>query len=255
MEELINQIGSNLSEDIVAAIEAHAFPTYFDWIILASSLFAMVLTFIIYKRQTDIMEQQNRIALFEKRYQCYKAIQPLINVGIKYNKYTSEKYNKFSPHTNARLYLFNYLEEINMLYNYELNYQLQLTFIRDENKNFIDHDIVNMKSSDIEYVTPLIYAQIKDVTQKIEELSFLFPEHISIYFINFSELYNSLFNRIVNNAELGTLKDTGSLCSENGNRLLYEDSGLEKRKTQFCEYINKIKEDKILEEMKKQLQL
>ncbi len=68
---------------IVGAINSHAEVRPYDWLLLSVTLFGVLLSFIVLWRQTGIMKQQNKIALFEKRYKYFSIYRQLsLNISI-----------------------------------------------------------------------------------------------------------------------------------------------------------------------------
>ncbi len=77
MEELLIQLSQDLQNLTI--------PKPYDWLILFVSGLSVVLSFVIFirqtkisKKQTEIMEQQNKISLFEKRYKVYTSLKSVL---------------------------------------------------------------------------------------------------------------------------------------------------------------------------------
>ncbi len=70
------------TQAIIEAINAHALPRNYDWLILIVAGFSVLVGFIsiilswkLNKKQSAMFEQQNNIALFEKRYEILNTLE------------------------------------------------------------------------------------------------------------------------------------------------------------------------------------
>ena len=85
----------------IKTMQAHADPRPYDWwifwVAVASAVVSVVITSFIYCRQSAILKQQNRIALFEKRHALIQIVDMLTNnVGMLSIKYSVIKAQKIS---------------------------------------------------------------------------------------------------------------------------------------------------------------
>ena len=71
--ELVQEI-----HNIANSIDALAQPRFIDWLAVILSGFSIIISGIAIIFAVRVANKQNKITLFEKRYQCYDVIQSLL---------------------------------------------------------------------------------------------------------------------------------------------------------------------------------
>ena len=77
MQDLLNQIDDQLLQKLIEAIEAHAEPRPYDWVLLAFTALSIALSFTAIWCTIRISKNQNNIALFEKRIEVVSALEEI----------------------------------------------------------------------------------------------------------------------------------------------------------------------------------
>ncbi len=137
-------------QEIIQAIQEHASPRLYDWLILVVALLAIVISglaayfaYRLNQKQSAILEQQNRIALFDKRHEVYLYILPLYSYGLNCNDDKIEKngsndiyfvifdilcenYRRFLPQ-HDELFLDSFESK-----------EYNLSYLKDDIRHFID---------------------------------------------------------------------------------------------------------------------
>ncbi len=177
MEELLLQLSKDLQN--------LAMPRTYDWLILAVSSFSIVLSFIIFKRQTKIMEEQNKISLFEKRYEILFILEKII---------LSEETFRIYPITNREQLETMSSEQKQCFFSTSLKAKYAFfDSVLDFNiSEFDDYEGI------ILYMPKLVFQKYKQYENILRSSEFIYPQSISKDIIKFMDIVFAQYNNIEN---------------------------------------------------------
>ena len=246
-------------EELIKAIYDLGQPTLEDHILFAVNVISVIISTLALIAAIRIPKQigksQNDIALFEKRYQLYKSLCPLINFADDLSKIKDKNLIDLNTQTRARHYLLLYVLSEDQNFNEENNLSSTFKFLRDDNHELWGYEIIPSKEMDMEVYKLHLRRHIDTNKKTIELTSFLFPKDIEkllqklvlsyATFMNFiyrySKLDHSIPSKIPKDAEL--------------QNLMYQNCDMEKSKRDFLSVIKELSDKNTLEKIKNNLRL
>lgn len=237
MEDLINAIlDLLLNTDVISVI------------ISACALFAAI---AIPKK---IAKSQNDIALFEKRYQLYKSLRPLINFGNDLLRIKDEDLKKLDEKMRALNYLKVYVMAKDRDYDEIVDIGLIINPKYDNNNNLSGCDVSRYLNKDMNSYTLNLRQHIYSHQSNIELTSFLFSKDIEELLQRLADSYCNFMNSVCSHSGLDI--NNNELCrDELINEIDFQTCPMEKRKREFLNVIKEISDKNILKKVEEYLRI
>ena len=250
-------------EDLIRAIRDLGQYAFWDYILFGANVISVIISafalFAAIRVPKKIAKSQNDIALFEKRYQLYKSLLPLVEFGNKLSEISEKELKNMDAKTRARLYLLKYLEAIS--FNSDEIIDIALNFKckdRDEYKS-LECEAHPRKSMNV-YKLKLrqhIYAD----KSTIELTSFLFEKETEKILQNLAFAYSNFMNLVCSSSGLEDINISNT--SKSKEEIILEEMilaneariALDKAKNEFLNIIKELSNNNILEEIKGYLRI
>lgn len=206
-----------------------------------------------------IAESENNIATFEKRYQLYKSLLPLVEFGNKLSEISEKELKNMDAKTRARLYLLKYLEAIS--FNSDEIIDIALNFKckdRDEYKS-LECEAHPRKSMNVYKLK--LRQLINSDKSTIELTSFLFEKETEKILQNLAFAYSNYMNLVCSSSGLEDINISNT--SKSKDEIILEENilaneariALDKAKNEFLNIIKELSNNNILEEIKGYLRI
>lgn len=237
-------------EDLIKAIRDLLLNT--DVISVIISALALFAAIHIPKK---IAKSQNDIALFEKRYQLYKSLSPLVNFGNDLLRINDEDLKKLDEKTRARHYLIGYITANGRDYNEILDIGLNIEFVYDDNENFLGYKVYHHEIKDMNVYKLKLKQHIYAHKSDIDLTSFLFNQDIEKLLRKLADSYSNFMNLVCHFSELDNNDVVESCKDEVIDDLDYQTCPMEIRKREFLNVIKEISDKNILEKIEECLRI
>lgn len=212
----------------------------------------------------QIAKSQNDIALFEKRYQLYKSLRPLINFGNDVLKIKDETLKTMDVERRALRYLMAYVTAKDRDYNEIVDIGLIFKFKYDDTHNFWGYEIRSYLK-DLNSYTLRLRQHIYSHQSNIELTSFLFSKDVEELLQRLADSYCNFMNLVcgysglaINNEpfedelinkdaeEQGSNINNKPCRDKSINAADFQTCPMEIRKREFLEVVKEISDKNIL---------
>lgn len=244
-------------EDLIRAIEELGQYTCWDYILFVANIISVIISacalFAAIAIPKKIAKSQNDIALFEKRYQLYKSLRPLINFGNDLLRIKDEDLKKLDEKMRALNYLKVYVMAKDRDYDEIVDIGLIINPIYDDNKNLLGCDVSHYLNKDMNSYTLNLRQHIYSHQSNIELTSFLFSKDIEELLQRLADSYCNFMNSVCSHSGLDI---NNKLCrDELINEIDFQTSHMEKKKREFLNVIKEISDKNILKKVEEYLRI
>lgn len=194
----------------------------------------------------QIAKSQNDIALFEKRYQLYKSLSPLVNFGNDLLRAKDEKLKEFDEKTRARHYLMLYIMAEGRNYDEIIDIGLNVKFIYNNDKKLLGCKVSHHEIKDMNVYKLKLKQHIYANKSDIDLTSFLFNQDIEELLRKLADSYCNFMNLVCHYSELDNNDIVESCEDEVIDDLDYQTCPMEIRKREFLNLIKEISNKNIL---------
>lgn len=242
-------------EDLIRAIEELGQYTCWDYILFVANIISVIISacalFAAIAIPKKIAKSQNDIALFEKRYQLYKSLSPLVNFGNALLRIKDEDLKKLDEKTRARHYLIGYITANGRDYNEILDIGLNVEFVYDDNEKFLGYKVYHHEIKDMGLYKLKLMQHINTHKSNIDLTSFLVDKDTEELLRRFADSYCNFMNLVCHFSELDN-NDVVESCEDD---LDYKTCPMEIRKREFLNVIKEISDKNILKKVEECLRI
>lgn len=246
-------------EDLIKAIQDLGQYTFLDYILFGANVISVIISafalFAAIRVPKKIAENQNKIALFEKRYEMYKTLYPIINFGESLMKIETERLNRSTATQRARHYLMVYLTNKNLNFNDSKNISLTFSFNHDANFKKVFYEIHTPNGENIPTYQMEFMKHISNQKAIIEQSAFLFDNDIYKLLKELASTYYLFMHLICNNIKIENMEIEAAFEGEESTKFEFYCCPMEKAKNSFFDNIKELKEHDTLRKIENELNI